>query len=451
MSIRRQLMLAFFGVLVVSLFFGGLLAYFYAVTKVRTELQAAISVGTHVVQNALDDTKEIVNPRQRLRMVVADFDGDRHLSVSLLTDKNVLLVVSTPLTPEEPAPVWFARLIGGQPLVAYPELPAAIANGDRILIQSNSANEVSEAWSDIKLTAVTLLVFCVLLLLLAFWPLSRALGQIGDVCSALSRVGQGDYSARMSGPVPSEFEPLRRGFNSMAERLAEVEAVNRSLTKQVVNLQEEERAQIARDLHDDIGPFLFATGTDATMIRQFIATSDLANAQARSEAIIESVRHMHKHLRSILGRLRPGMLIDLGLDHAVKGLLEFWRTRRPDINFAVDGPLPSLGRQIDDVIFRVVQESLNNAIRHAKPSNVRVSISTDGKTAHVEITDDGIGFEVINQHAGFGLSGMQERVASAGGQLVVSSNAGGTVVAVRIPLAEEAAELRDDLVAPGLS
>jgi two-component system, NarL family, sensor histidine kinase UhpB len=283
--------------------------------------------------------------------------------------------------------------------------------------------------------------------MLAFWPLSRALRQIADVCSGLSRVGQGDYTARMRGPVPAEFEPLRRGFNSMAERLAEAEAVNKSLTKQLVNLQEEERAEIARDLHDDIGPFLFATGTDATMIRQFIATSDLASAQARSEAIVESVSHMHKHLRSILGRLRPGTLIDLGLDHAIGELIGFWRTRRPKINFAVDEPVPSLGRPADDVIFRVVQESLSNAVRHAKPSNIRVSIFTRGETAQVEIADDGIGFEAANQHAGFGLSGMQERVASAGGQLVVSSNADGTVVSVQIPLREATTDPTDDLVA----
>jgi two-component system, NarL family, sensor histidine kinase UhpB len=157
---------------------------------------------------------------------------------------------------------------------------------------------------------------------------------------------------------------------------------------------------------------------------------------------------MHKHLRSILGRLRPGMLIDLGLGDAVGGIIDFWRTRRPDIHFAIDGPLPSLGQQIDDVVFRVIQESLSNAIRHAKPSNVRVSVSTQGRTACVEITDDGIGFDAMRQHAGFGLNNMQERVASAGGELVVSrrSNAGGTIVSVRIPLAVETAELKDELV-----
>ncbi|HTQ10700.1 MAG TPA: histidine kinase, partial [Fimbriimonadaceae bacterium] len=401
MSIRRYLILAVIGVLCITVVFGGLLTYFHAVRKVRTEMQAALSVGTHIVQNALDDNDEITNPRRRLRLVVADFDGDRHLVASLVTDNNVILAISTPLAPDEPAPDWFVRLVGGQPIRAYPELPAGVEDGGRLLLQSNAANEVAEAWSDVRLTAATLIVFCTLLLLLSVATLSRALRPIGDVCSALSRVGEGDYSARLRDLVPSELEPLKTGFNTMAERLAEVETVNRSLTKQIVNLQEEERAQIARDLHDEIGPFLFATGADATMIRQFITTSALPEAQARSEAIIESVRHMQRHLRSILGRLRPGMLIDLGLEQAIRGLLDFWRIRRSDINITMEGPALSFGRRVEDIIFRVVQESLNNAVRHAKPSNIHVSISETQQIVYVEIKDDGIGFGLTAGHAGF--------------------------------------------------
>jgi two-component system, NarL family, sensor histidine kinase UhpB len=448
MSIRRHLTFAFLGVLGISLAFGGLLSYFYAASKVQTEMQAAISVGTHVVENALDGSEETIDPQTRLQQVVADFDGDRHVVASLLTDGNVLLSMSKPLAPEEPAPEWFVRLVSGRPLVAYPELPAAIAGGGRILLQSNSVNEIAEAWSDIKLTAATVAVFCLLVLLLAFWVLSRALGQISDVCLALSRVQQGDYSTRLNGPVPSELEPLRKRFNTMAERLAEVEEINSALTKQIMNVQEEERAQIARDLHDEIGPFLFATGADATMIRQLITTSALSDVQARSEAIIDSVQHMQRHLRSILGRLRPGALIDLGLEQAIKGLLDFWQSRRPDIGFTMEAPKLSFGRGVDDIIFRVVQESLSNAVRHARPCNIHVAVSAADSIVQVEITDDGVGFEPEARNAGFGLGGMRERVASVSGTLVVEqrSDARGTLVSVRIPLSEAAADLTGDLM-----
>jgi len=109
MSIRRHLVFAFVCVLGINLVFGGLLAYFYARTKVGTEMQAAVSAGVHIVQNALDDTEEIVDPRRLLPLVMADFDGDRHLTASLLSENNVLLATSMPLAPEEPAHAQHAR------------------------------------------------------------------------------------------------------------------------------------------------------------------------------------------------------------------------------------------------------------------------------------------------------------------------------------------------------
>jgi two-component system sensor histidine kinase UhpB len=115
----------------------------------------------------------------------------------------------------------------------------------------------------------------------------------------------------------------------------------------------------------------------------------------------------------------------------------------------MDAPMLSFGHRVDDIIFRVVQESLSNAVRHAKPSNIHVSVSAMDRIVHVEITDDGVGFEPEALSAGFGLCGMRERVASVGGALVVArrSDVNGTIVSVRISLTEEATKLADDLIA----
>jgi len=440
MSIQRRLFVALVVVLAISAVIGGVLTYFHALTKVRTEMEAAIAVGTHVVQNAVDDNEELTNPRRRLRLVVADFDGDRHLLASLISEGGTLLARSTPLEPDDPAPEWFLRLVGGQPITVYPDLPPSVAGNNRIVLQSSPINEVAEVWSDAKLNAATLIVFCVVLIVLAYWTLLHALRPIESVCTALTRVGRGDYSARLKEPVPLELESLRKGFNAMTERLTEMELANRSLTKQVVNLQEEERAQIARDLHDEVGPFLFATGADATMIRQFLTNASYADARVRAEAIIESVRHMQRHLRTILTRLRPGMLSDVGLEQAVHGLVEFWRARRPGIEFTEAIFVPTLGRNVDDVAFRLIQESLSNAVRHAQPSAIHVSVSAREDTAYVEVKDNGIGFSRSDQTMGFGISGMRERVTAAGGTFDARdrSDGRGTVVTAKIPISPNA-------------
>jgi two-component system, NarL family, sensor histidine kinase UhpB len=440
MSIRRRLFVATLLVLAISVLVGGVLTYFHAVTKVRTEMDAAISVGTHIVQNAVDDTEEVVNPRRRLRIVVANFDGDRHLVASLLSDKGVLLAKSTPLEPNDPAPQWFLRLIGDQPIIVHPELPPSVADSGNIVLQSSPVNEIAEAWSDTKLIAATLVVCCILLLAFAYWILFHALRSIDEVSAALAGVSRGNYSARLSKKVPSELEHLRKGFNDMVGRLAEMETTNRSLTKQIVNLQEEERTQIARDLHDEIGPFLFATGVDATMIRQFLTTSAFDNAHARAEAIIESVRHMQKHLVTILARLRPTALTDFGLEQAIRGLVDFWTVRRPDITFVVSISVTPLAHSADDVVFRLIQESLSNAVRHAQPSTIQVTVVMTEDVAHVEVADDGVGFPSKDRVMGFGISGMQERVASIGGTFETRNRPDrqGVTVSASIPLAANA-------------
>jgi two-component system, NarL family, sensor histidine kinase UhpB len=440
MSIQRRLFVATLLVLAISALVGGVLTYFHAVRKVRTEMDAAISVGTHIVQNAVDDTEEVVNPRRRLRIVVANFDGDRHLVASLLSDMGVLLAKSTPLEPNDPAPAWFLQLVGDKPIIVHPELPPSVAGSGQIALQSSPVNEIAEAWSDTKLIAATLVVCCILLLAFAYWILFHALRSIEQVCAALAGVSRGDYSARLSKQAPSELEPLRKGFNDMVGRLAEMETTNRSLTKQLVNLQEEERSQIARDLHDEIGPFLFATGVDATMIRQFLTTSAFDNARARAEAIIESVRHMQKHLLTILARLRPSALTDFGLEKAIRDLVDFWTARRPDIKFVVSISVTPLAHSADDVVFRLIQESLSNAVRHAQPSTIHVTVVMTEDAAHVEVADDGVGFAAKDRVVGFGISGMQERVASVGGTFETRNRPDrqGVIVSANIPFAANA-------------
>ena len=101
-------------------------------------------------------------------------------------------------------------------------------------------------------------------------------------------------------------------------------------------LQDEERADLARDLHDEIGPHLFAVNIDAAMLGQSLAAGRQAEAAERVKAIQAAVGHMQRQVRDILSRLRPTQLVELGLDAAIGDLVRFWRARRADISFTVD-------------------------------------------------------------------------------------------------------------------
>ena len=220
----------------------------------------------------------------------------------------------------------------------------------------------------------------------------------------------------------------------MQERLAEMEARNRGLQEQLATVQDEERTDLARDLHDEVGAFLFAIGVDATTIKRLSEAAGQAEIGARSLAIREATEHVQKHIRAILGRLRPAVLINVGLRPAVENLITFWRARGSDIRFSAHIDAEGLADPLEEVIYRIVQESLSNAVRHGRPSCVAVTIGRDAGSVLVSVADDGQGFDPAQQRPGHGLAGMEERVRAMGGALtIIRRDNAGVTVSARLP------------------
>ena len=392
MTIQRRLAISFTVVLALSLAMGLGLTYGHVLSKVRTETQAALNVGADSVKNSLELPGRIDDPAGALRRVVSDFDGDRHLRAVLARADGSVLAQSRPLAPEEAAPPWFYRLVAAPAARLEIPLPQVLAGVGHLTLQTDAHNEVAEAWSDTRLTLTILAFFFAMVLLLAFATVKAALAPLRDIGQALNRVGSGDYTTRLAGPVAAELEPLRDGFNRMASRLEDMGLQNRALNEQILNLQEEERAELARDLHDDVAPFLFSVGADSAMIRQFLARGETDAVGPRAEAIAEAVRHMQHHLKDVLRRLAPGALLDLGLPGAIDNLVSFWRSRQPGVAFEIEVSGDPIDPPLDAVAFRVVQESFSNAMRHGAPKTIEVTIDADDVQAVIVVEDDGKGF-----------------------------------------------------------
>ena len=439
MSIQRRLAISFTFVLVLSLAIGLGLTYGHVASKVRTETQAALAVGADAAHNALDDVAASGDAERALRNVVGDFDGDRHVRAVLSRPDGTVFGRSRLLPPDQAAPGWFVRLVGVPSAERVISLSPALANVGALTLRADSGNELAEAWSDTCLTLTIMAVFFVMVLGLAFATIRAALAPIRDIGAGLARIGAGDYSARLAPPLAEELEPLRDGFNRMARRLEEMNLQNRALNEQMVSLQEEERAELARDLHDEVAPFLFAVGADTTMVRQFIAKGDdpgsaLAAIGPRADSIAEAVKHMQHHLKHVLRRLAPSALLDLGLRGAIDNLVSFWRTRRPGVAFDVDVGGDPLDPPLDAIAFRVVQESVSNAIRHGGPTSIEVTIDVDATQATIVVEDNGSGFPGGTPTFGFGLTGMQERVRAVGGTIRVRNRPTGRGVGVEAHL-----------------
>lgn len=434
-SLRSRLLFSIFLTLALSLTAGAAFTYWHAVRKIETEMQAAIAVGGRIAHNAVDDAEEAVDPPRRLELLVADFHGDRHLQASLLVGGKV--VQSSDLAvPENPAPDWFFDLFAVPPKVLHVDLPPVFDGHGTVTLRTDAHNEVAEVWGDVGLTLAVLTIFCTLVLAFFYWTLGTVIRPLENLTLAFARVGNGDYDLRVDEKGPIELRRLCQGFNQMVWRLAGAETKNQRLQKQLLNVQDEERADLARDLHDEIGPLLFAVDVDTVAIERLIGEKRYGGIGERLRIIREAVAQMQKHVRGILGRLRPAVLLDVSLAHAIDNLVTFWRAHNRNLTFDVSVPEDGFGDPIDSTVYRIVQESVSNAVRHATPSLIAIEVKSFGdEEVVVTVKDDGGGMGTASKPGSYGILGMCERVESLGGSFNIGdrSDHRGVVVTARLP------------------
>jgi two-component system, NarL family, sensor histidine kinase UhpB len=212
----------------------------------------------------------------------------------------------------------------------------------------------------------------------------------------------------------------------MVERLGRAEAQNRRLHEQLVTVQEEERAELARDLHDEVGPFLFCVTIDVAAIEQAVRAGRHGEVPVNTAAIRKAVGHMQVHVRAMLERLRPPSPVELGLVLSLRNLVTFWQARRPAIAFTLRiTEEEELDETTKEVAYRVVQEGMTNAVRHGHPGRIEVVIEPSGDDEMlVRVADDGVGLNGSGV-PGFGLTALRDRVHAKGGTFEVRDGPGG--------------------------
>jgi two-component system sensor histidine kinase UhpB len=224
-----------------------------------------------------------------------------------------------------------------------------------------------------------------------------------------------------------EVERLELAFLRMMRRL---EAERRRAGSAALHAQEEERARVARDLHDEVNQSL--TG----LLLRLEAARSAASPSLEPE-LAETKKLANQAMRELLDlarRLRPTALDDLGLAAAIAGLVE--RLGEGEIEGAVriEGDFSDLGDDAQLVVYRVAQESLSNAARHAGAAHVAVTLRRDAKGVELTVADDGRGFAFAESERGLGIGGMRERALLVEGELTIESRPdAGTTVRLTIP------------------
>jgi signal transduction histidine kinase len=230
------------------------------------------------------------------------------------------------------------------------------------------------------------------------------------------------------------------------EQVQEKEFLRGQLLERAVAAQEEERKRIARELHDDTGQTLTALGVGLGGVEETIVqNTELAQYQI-AELKMMTMRAID-NLREFISDLRPSVLDDMGLVSAVRWFAQQYSERMGiQVDFEVTGKKRRLPSRVATVLFRIVQEGLNNIGRHAQAKRARVQLGFASETVILTIEDDGRGFDVADvlgihsERRAWGLLGVQERVALVGGKFKIDSAPGrGTKMTIEIPAeAEEA-------------
>jgi len=212
----------------------------------------------------------------------------------------------------------------------------------------------------------------------------------------------------------------------------------RLLAQHMADAQEGERRHLARELHDELGQCLTAIKTDAVLIRNRTEETE-PKVFTSAQAIIDVASHIYDVVHNMITRLRPSPLDDLGLIPTLEESISAWQQRQEDINFtlSLSGELNNLNEAMNMTIFRIVQESITNAVRHAAASEIAVTVKNEDELLIVDIKDDGKGMEVQDFHSDvdFGLLGMRERAHSLGGEFKLTSALGeGVSIHITLPL-----------------
>lgn len=282
---------------------------------------------------------------------------------------------------------------------------------------------------------VTLVSLCAILFLnaaLVGWAL-RPLHALEQTTRMVAR---GDYEARTVMPWMADRNLVRIGstLDALVDRVVADRARVRTLVAQVVAAGDQERAHIARELHDGTAQSLAALDM---LLTATVAEVDRPETRDHLEAMQQIVGEALQEVRLLCQDVHPRVLDDLGLQAALASLIRRARARtEAEITLTTEGLESEPSREAGSVVYRVVQEALHNALKHARPTRVEVTVRRDAHVLTLEVADDGVGFDpeaVVD--GGLGLFVMDERVSLVSGSLAVDSQPGsGTVVRATIPL-----------------
>jgi two-component system sensor histidine kinase UhpB len=327
-------------------------------------------------------------------------------------------------------PDWFVGLLRIPNIAsAHPITIGPRHVGDIIFVPDLSA-DLLEKWLGFLAIVLSGSALLVLAAISAYLTVSLALRPLEQLGAGLARMQQGDYDSTIPLLGPPEIRKSCEEANQLARKLKQLIQDNRSMLRKIVSLEDDERRELANELHDELGPLLFAIRANAIAL-----SGSSTDPEAPSNRLLEAAEAVQHASRRILDGLSPLYLEELGLEKSIQTLLQNAEAALTTVTTSsqLDPRIDSLDHLLSQTIYRVIQEAVTNAVKHARATTLNVEAMMSDQAVTIEISDNGIGFP-DNVSLGRGLTGMSDRSRALDGKLDLLRNGGRTIVRCWLPL-----------------
>lgn len=432
LELRLNLSIAIIMILIIGL--GFVWAVHDARNSVRQEAKASVGLALGLIDAALvaGDLKQ--SAIHGWVEKVSHLDRIRHLRIVVSASEAGPLLMDghNQEAPMDGVPRWFRWAVASEPLIVVREVKLGGEPPLFIHVESYAEDEIREAWEEAQGSLMLQGLLLLAIYISVHFIAGRALRPVSRILNGLNAMVEGDYDTRLPRFGLNELDRISAGINHLSATLKASRDENRALTRHSLAIQEEERRSIAQEIHDEFGQNL----TAIKMMSGAMVNNPGVGVMADRE-IQRLCDRLFGVVRSLMRRLRPMVLEDLGLKAAISDLRDHWHATAPDLEIGIrcDSELEDVKGSMSLEIYRIIQEALTNTLRHSGATRAEVQVELkDPEMIALLLRDNGRGMKQSLPQKGFGLLGMRERVASLKGQFKLINRPGqGLEIRILLP------------------
>ena len=435
MSLKLRLIFIVNFLLFVAIFIGFFSVVFTSKNAVRSEIESSVRLAQFSIQSGIQKNPELYLFQDNF-LGLKDLESIRHLTIQLL-DKNKNIIDENIVNKESNlSPIWFQNILDlyskdlnpqNIPLLQYGEMIGSV------LITPNPIYEYDEIWQQFKNGLLIAAIFFVFVNIAIYFLFEKIIAPIDNLIKSFHNLEQGRYKKNNESFGISELDILRVKLNQLIGKLKKNDDKIHQLNQKLIGIQEQEKKEISRDLHDEIGQSLAAIQVQAAAIKTMQKSKNSLN---QADSIIQTTKDLMGQTRNLIKRLSLTIIDDLGLEDSLIDLYSSWIKKSGYQNVHCRISLPNhkqFSNLLKETIFRLTQEALTNINKHARPKKIDISIQENNKSIYMEFINDGI-VSKNKKTNGIGLLGMAERVANLSGTMQPRRHKGLFIIKISLPL-----------------